>query len=111
MGDFNTVAPGENLDFHGLPRRVRGAMWVSGGRVRWRTVQVVLDAGYVDAFRRLHPIYPGLTLPASPPTVRLDHLFLPPAHASRIASCDVVRSETARVSSDHLPLLTTLDVS
>lgn len=111
VGDFNTVAPGELLDHAALPRRVRAAMWVSGGRIRWRTVQVVRNAGYVDAFRLLHPNDPGLTLPASHPTVRLDYLFLPAAHASRVASCEVVRSDTARVASDHLPLLATLDVS
>lgn len=96
VGDFNTVAPGEVLDIQALPGRVRAAMWVSGGRVRWRTVQVVLNAGYVDGFRLLHPADPGPTLPAPQPTVRLGYLFLPSAHASRLASCDVVRSESAR---------------
>ena len=26
-------------------------VWLSGGRIRWRTVQTVLDAGYVDAYQ------------------------------------------------------------
>ena len=30
-------------------------VWLSGGRIRWRTIQIVLDAGYVDAFRRCIP--------------------------------------------------------
>jgi exodeoxyribonuclease III len=110
-GDFNTVAPGELLDVGALPRRVRAAMWVSGGRIRWRTIQIVLDAGYIDAFRTRHPADPGLTLPAARPQVRLDYVFLPAAHARRLQSCDVVRSESARAASDHLPLLATLDIS
>jgi endonuclease/exonuclease/phosphatase family metal-dependent hydrolase len=110
-GDFNTVAPGELLDVGALPRRVRAAMWVSGGHVRWRTIQIVLDAGYVDAFRTRHPADPGLTLPAAHPQVRLDYVFLPSTHAARLKSCDVIRSEAAQTASDHLPLLATLDVS
>lgn len=110
-GDFNTVAPGELLDVGALPPRVRAAMWVSGGRIRWRTIQIVLNAGYIDAFRTQHPADPGLTLPAARPQVRLDYVFLPSAHAHRLQSCDVVRSESARAASDHLPLLATLDVS
>lgn len=110
-GDFNTVAPGELLDVGALPRRVRAAMWVSGGRVRWRTIQIVLDAGYIDAFRTRHPADPGLTLPASRPQVRLDYVFLPSTHAARLQQCDVIRTESARAASDHLPLLATLDVS
>lgn len=110
-GDFNTVAPGELLDVGALPRRVRAAMWVSGGRIRWRTIQIVLNAGYIDAFRAQHPADPGLTLPAARPQVRLDYVFVPSTHIHRLHSCDVVRSESARSASDHLPLLATLDVS
>lgn len=111
VGDFNTVAPGELLDIRALPRRVRAAMWVSGGRIRWRTIQIVLDAGYIDAFRTRHPVDPGLTLPAAAPQVRLDYVFLPSADAERLQDCEVVRSDSARSASDHLPLLATLDVS
>ena len=35
-GDFNTLAPGERLDTHLLPLRLRPFVWMSGGRVRWR---------------------------------------------------------------------------
>ena len=79
-GDFNTVTPGELLDFASLPQKVRATVWLSGGTIRWRTTQIVKDAGYADVFRILHPADPGLTLPASKPQVRLDYLFVP--HAS-----------------------------
>ncbi|HYE85882.1 MAG TPA: endonuclease/exonuclease/phosphatase family protein, partial [Vicinamibacterales bacterium] len=54
-GDFNTVAPGENFEVEQLPMRLRPLMWITGGRVRWRTIQTVMDAGYADVFRALHP--------------------------------------------------------
>jgi len=109
-GDFNTVAPGELLDFTILPQKVRTTVWLSGGRIRWRTIQVVLDAGYADVFRARHPADPGLTLPATKPQVRLDYLFVPGAHIDRVTRCDVVSSDAARRASDHLPLVADVQV-
>ena len=109
-GDFNTVTPGELLDFASLPQKVRATVWLSGGTIRWRTTQIVKDAGYADAFRSLHPADPGLTLPASKPQVRLDYLFVPAPQIARVVSCDVIRSGEAARASDHLPLLSQLDV-
>jgi endonuclease/exonuclease/phosphatase family metal-dependent hydrolase len=111
VGDFNTVAPGELLDFKSLPQKVRATVWLSGGTIRWRTTQVVKNAGYADAFRMLHPADPGLTLPASKPQVRLDYLFVPEPYLDRVGSCEVVRTESASKASDHLPLLSELQVS
>jgi len=110
VGDFNTVTPGELLDIASLPQKVRATVWLSGGQIRWRTVQIVRDAGYVDAFRTLHPDDPGLTLPTTAPQVRLDYLFVPAAHAGRVVSCEVVRSEAAQQASDHFPLLSEVRV-
>lgn len=110
VGDFNTVTPGELLDFRALPQKVRATVWLSGGRVRWRTVQIVRDAGYVDAFRALHPDDPGLTLPTTSPQVRLDYLFVPSPQIGRVQSCEVVRSDAAQQASDHFPLLSEIQV-
>jgi exodeoxyribonuclease-3 len=109
-GDFNTLAPGELFDFASLPQKVKATLWLSGGRIRWRTIQLMLDAGYADAFRALHPGDPGLTLPASAPQVRLDYVFVPAPQLARITRCEVVRADPAREASDHLPLLAEIDV-
>ena len=110
VGDFNTVTPGELLDFASLPQKVRATVWLSGGRIRWRTTKVIIEAGYTDAFRALHPADPGLTLPASKPQVRLDYLFVRAQHLDRVVACEVVRSEAAAGASDHLPILSDLKV-
>lgn len=110
VGDFNTLAPGERLEVRVLPRRLRALVWLSGGRIRWRTIQRILDAGYADAFRTLHPTDPGATFPTWHPHVRLDYAFLPSAFAARLKSCEVVRVSGVREASDHFPLLTDLDV-
>jgi exodeoxyribonuclease-3 len=109
-GDFNTVAPGELLEVARLPFRLRPLMWLSGGRVRWRTIQAVLDAGYVDVFRGAHPTDSGFTLPTTNPHIRLDYVFVPQSEVTRIVSCDVVRHPAAVAASDHFPVVADFQV-
>jgi exodeoxyribonuclease-3 len=104
-GDFNTLAPGEVLNINLLPLRLRPLLWVTGGHVRWRTIQTVLDAGYVDAYRLKHPSEPGATLPTPTPNIRLDYVFTPVTYADRILGCDVVRHPAAAAASDHFPVV------
>jgi len=105
-GDFNTLAPGAVLDSSRLPLRLRPFLWATGGRVRWRTVKTVLEAGYVDAYRTLHPEAPGYTMPTWDPHVRLDYAFVPSVAADRLVACDVVQHPDIVAASDHLPVLT-----
>ena len=104
-GDFNTLAPGEVLDVRRLPPRLRPLVWLSGGRVRYETIQIMLAAGYVDGFRHLHPEERGYTFPTWDPHVRLDYVFLPARYAERLAGCGVhTEGEANRHGSDHFPL-------
>lgn len=109
-GDFNTIAPGDDLDLSQLPLRIRPLVWLSGGRINWRTIETVLAAGYVDAFRLKHPGDPGLTLPTPTPHVRLDYVFVPEAHAGRLLDCRVNRDPAAAAASDHFPVIADFDV-
>lgn len=104
-GDFNTLAPGEMLQVGRLPFRLRPFVWLSGGRIRWRTIETVLNSGYVDCFRAQHPGDPGLTLPTIDPQVRLDYVFVPHAFTDRLLRCDVVRDAPATQASDHFPVV------
>jgi exodeoxyribonuclease-3 len=108
VGDFNTLAPGELLDFSRLPARLRALVWLSGGKVRWRTIQGVLDAGYVDAFRALQPDLVGYTFPSWDPHVRLDYLFVPKPCVGRVTRCQVFSANRVREASDHFPLIAEL---
>jgi exodeoxyribonuclease-3 len=108
-GDFNTLAPGELLDIRKLPHRLKALVWLSGGRIRWRTIQVILDAGYADGYRMLHGEDAGHTFPTWDPHVRLDYVFLPTSQAQRLTSCEIVKSPVARDASDHYPLLATIE--
>ena len=110
-GDFNTLAPGDMLDFRKLPNRLRALVWLSGGKIRWRTIQLVLDAGYLDAYRLLHGPDVGYTFPAWAPHVRLDYVFTPSKDSSRIRNCQIVTHPAAAAASDHLPLVADVDIS
>jgi endonuclease/exonuclease/phosphatase family metal-dependent hydrolase len=112
LGDFNTLAPNERLDVSRLPRRLRLLVWLSGGRIRWQTVAIMLGAGYVDGFRLLHEADNGLTFPTWDPHVRLDYAFLPKTCATQLETCEVIRTPAAaQRASDHYPLFAVLRVS
>ena len=103
-GDFNTLAPGEALDLARLPARLRAVTWLTGKRIRWKTVALMLEAGYVDAFRLVEPDGRGYTFPTRDPHLRLDYAFMPARDVVRLRGCRVLRSEAADSASDHLPL-------
>ncbi len=111
IGDFNTLAPGEILDLRHLPRRLRALVWLSGGRIRWRTIQIVLDDGYLDGFRLLHPEGIGFTFPTWRPHVRLDYAFVPRGFAARLRACEIVNGPDTADASDHFPLFAEFDAS
>jgi exodeoxyribonuclease-3 len=105
-GDFNTLAPGERLDMGRLPPRLRALAWVTGKTIRWITIRMMLEAGYVDGYRKFHGDE-GYTFPTWDPHVRLDYAFLPEPFKERLTRCDVFRDHAALLeASDHFPLLT-----
>jgi exodeoxyribonuclease III len=105
VGDFNTLAPGELLNMQKLPMRYKVLAYLLGGRLTFRALQLMLDAGYIDCYRKFHTD-PGFTFPARDPHVRLDYCFTPAASIDRVTSCSVMRdiNEPARAT-DHLPLI------
>ncbi|MEO6724743.1 MAG: endonuclease/exonuclease/phosphatase family protein [Blastocatellia bacterium] len=111
-GDFNTLAPGELFEMRLLPLRLRPLIWLSGGSVQWKTIQVLLDAHYADGYRLLHPLEKGFTFPTWSPHLRLDYLFLPSAFTDRLKDCQVLNGNgSGTQASDHFPLLTQLEIS
>jgi len=110
-GDFNTLAPGARLDVGKLPPRLRPFVWLSGGRIRWRTIRAILEAGYADGYRHYHPDQPGLTFPSWSPQLRLDYAFVPSSTLPQLRACEVMAVEAASEASDHLPLLTVIETT
>jgi exodeoxyribonuclease-3 len=112
VGDFNTVAPGEVLELERLPAWIRAMIWVSGRKLQRETIQLMLDAGYSDGYRSLHPDERGYTFPTWDPHVRLDYAFVPSTFSDRLTGCEVITEPAAliKAASDHCPLLVELNV-
>jgi endonuclease/exonuclease/phosphatase family metal-dependent hydrolase len=110
VGDFNTLPPGDVLHWRQLPMRLRPMVWLSGGSVRYQTIQIMLAAGYLDGYRHLHPPEErGYTFPTWNPHVRLDFVFLPRRFEDRLTACRVLTDEPVlKEASDHFPLLAEL---
>lgn len=110
VGDFNTLAPGEGLQVGKLPYRLRALVWLSGGRIRWQTIAIMLGAGYVDGYRERHPGKEGATFPTWDPHARLDYVFVPKPFVERLAACDVVTdSPSLALASDHFPVRASIE--
>ena len=110
VGDFNTLAPGELLDMQRLPWRYRAIAMLLGGKVEFRTIQIMLDEGYVDGYRSLHTDH-GFTFPTWDPHVRLDYVFVPAAYADRVRTCKVMTDVPgAAKASDHFPFLAEIEL-
>ena len=110
VGDFNTLAPGEVLETRRMPAWIQALIWISGRDIRRETIGRLLEAGYVDGFRLLHPDERGHTFPTWEPHVRLDYLFLPARYADRLKSCEVIQPPAARAASDHFPLRAEIEI-
>jgi exodeoxyribonuclease-3 len=108
MGDLNAVARGDAPRVASMPLWIRLLLRFDGG-IRTDVHDRLAGAGWVDAFRHLHPDEPGFTLPAVSPQVRLDYALVPAAMVPRVEACapaaDVVNAARA---SDHLPLVTVI---
>lgn len=110
-GDFNALAPGERLEVARMPAWIRAMIWVSGNDIARRTIQAMLDDGYRDAYKELHPTTEGYTFPTWDPHVRLDYVFVKDRDAVRVRRCEVMTGAArAAEASDHFPLLVELDV-
>ena len=77
MGDLNSVARGDVPRVAAMPLWLRLLLRFDGG-IRTDVQDRLAAAGWVDAFRHLHPDDPGFTLPALEPQIRLDYALVPP---------------------------------
>jgi exonuclease III len=102
VGDFNTIGPGDQTSLAEAPLWVKAQTWFQLGHVpRW-ALTPLLDAGYVDCFRKLHPEKDGFTLPSPHPQVCLDYVFAAPPLVEALQGCQVITSPgEVAVASDH----------
>ena len=111
-GDFNVIP--EDIDCHKPASWVRDALFQPESRAAYRAL---LDLGYTDAFRSLHPGQGGLftfwdyfrQAFEHNRGIRIDHFLLSPQLAERLVSCEIDRAPRALARpSDHTPIVVEL---
>lgn len=101
VGDFNALHPDDPV---GLPPRGQAKQGEAAQGAPRQAIHSLLEAGYVDCYRQLHPQTPGYTYPASAAWLRLDYVFASPQMAARLVGCDVIRGPVVEQASDHCPV-------
>ena len=111
-GDFNVIP--EDIDCHKPSSWIKDALFQPEPRARYRAL---LDLGYTDAFRSLHPEETGQftfwdyfrQAFEHNRGIRIDHFLLSPKVAERLASCTIDRGPRAQPRpSDHTPIMVEL---
>jgi exodeoxyribonuclease III len=111
-GDFNVIP--EDIDCHKPASWMHDALFQPEPRARYRDL---LQLGYTDAFRSLHPDETGQftfwdyfrQAFDHNRGIRIDHFLLSPSLADRLISCEIDRGPRALLKpSDHTPIMVTL---
>lgn len=101
VGDLNALRPGDPV---GTPPHGEEKWGDAADGAPRQALRYILDAGYVDCYRALHPQGPGYTYPSDAAWMRLDYVFASPPLAARLHACDLVAGDEAKRASDHLPI-------
>jgi len=101
VGDFNSLSPEDHIGVPPPGATPRGDAEEGAHR---QAIGLLLDAGYVDAYRQVHPHDSGYTYPSQSPWLRIDYHFASPELAVYLRDCNVVGDELAMRASDHFPL-------
>ena len=67
-------------------------------------IPLLLEAGYIDCYRTLHPMNAGYTTDTAHPAMRIDYIFANSLLAKRLYACDIVTGAEAEMASDHFPV-------
>lgn len=111
-GDFNVIP--EDIDCHKPASWAHDALFQPEPRARYRAL---LELGYTDAFRSLHPEEGGqftfwdyfrMAFEHNR-GIRIDHFLLSPAIAEHLVSCEIDKGPRGRTKpSDHTPIIVEL---
>ncbi len=101
VGDLNTLHPTDqpNIPAYISILRQRGEHTLNPQFPR-EVIPLLLEAGYIDCYRALHPMTAGYTTA----TMRIDYVFAAPLLAKRLHACNIVTGVEAEMASDHFPV-------
>ncbi len=112
VGDLNAIAPGDRVLQHHNPPRMRRVQALQFNLIIRLALPRLLQAGYADCFRQLHPTDDGFTWMPRNRTTRYDYILADAPMRQRLRACRVVDDLPAvALASDHLPLLAEFDLN
>ena len=105
VGDLNTIHP---LDHPNAPAYV-AALKARGEdpaapQFPRKVIPLLLEAGYVDCYRALHPFTPEDTSYTAHKALRFDYIFASTQFAQCLSACDIISEGDAQSASDHFPI-------
>jgi exodeoxyribonuclease-3 len=105
VGDFNTIHPTDhpNVPAYVEVLKVRGEKAPTPHFPR-KVIPLLLEAGYVDCYRSLHPLVQADTSYTSPQALRVDYIFASSKFAERLSACEIINEGDALLASDHFPI-------
>ena len=111
-GDYNVIP--EDIDCHKPASWIRDALFQPEPRARYRSM---LQMGYTDAFRSLHPDVKEFTFWdyfrkafENNRGIRIDHFLLSPSLKARLKSCVIDKGPRGlERPSDHTPIVIEVD--
>jgi len=110
MGDFNATHPAQQVDTTALRDGDRKRVAAQDNLVPRHAIELLIEAGYIDAYHRCHGSDAGYTLSTRRPSLRVDYIFLSPELTEALAACDVHHERLGRYASDHFPVWAELDL-
>ena len=105
VGDLNTLHPADQPDIPAYLSilRQRGEHTLDPQFPR-EVIPLLLEAGYIDCYRALHPMTAGYTTDTAHPALRIDYIFANSLLARRLYDCNIVTGAEAEMASDHFPV-------
>jgi exodeoxyribonuclease-3 len=106
VGDFNSLHPTDQTDIplYLATAPEQGEEQMRADQFHRQVIPLLLQAGYMDCYRILHPETPGYTYKLPAPSLRLDYIFASPSLSNHLWRCDIITGAQASIASDHFPL-------
>lgn len=104
VGDFNTIHPADHPDVSAYLAVLRQRGEKAPPQFPRQVIPLLLEAGYVDCYRALHPAIEGYASFTAYRALRVDYIFASSALAQRLFACDIQATGDAEKASDHFPI-------
>jgi exodeoxyribonuclease III len=105
VGDLNTLHPADHANVAAYVEvlKARGEKTPAPQFPRM-VIPLLLEAGYVDCYRTLHPFTPADTSYTSHHALRVDYIFASSQLVKRLFACEIIKEGDALIASDHFPI-------